>query len=98
MSSITSNGKPSVGGVRARREKLEISRHALATVARCSPESVKLLENGYEPEHSPVRARIIKALDELEAASSLAPDDEPTEFLRARDGIEALKKLRGAAP
>jgi hypothetical protein len=64
------SAKPSTAtDLGARRRGLGISQQTLAVAARCSLSSVRLFEAGFDPEHSPTRERVERALDELEDGS-----------------------------
>jgi predicted transcriptional regulator len=66
VSTINANDSPSTGGsLRQRRRRLNISQEDLARLADCSTGYVRLLERGFQPEHSDVLPRVIAALDSL---------------------------------
>lgn len=52
--------------IRERRKQLGLSQQELAQRAQCSLASVSMFDRGLEPEHSPVRERVIAVLAELE--------------------------------
>lgn len=55
--------------LKARRLAAGLAQEKLARLADCTTRSVGLLESGYTPGQSRVRDRIVRVLDELDAAA-----------------------------
>jgi predicted transcriptional regulator len=55
-------------GIRERRKAAGLSQESLARAADCSTAMVKLLERGFTPTRSAVLPRIVRVLEEREAA------------------------------
>lgn len=56
------NGRSTAGSLRTARKELGLSQEALARLADCSKDYVRLLESGYCPEKSAVLDRLLIAL------------------------------------
>jgi transcriptional regulator with XRE-family HTH domain len=57
------------GGLRERRLATGLTQQQLANLADCSLTHLQLLERGYSPTRSEVRARVLAALRQYEATS-----------------------------
>ena len=53
-------------GIRARRERINVTRERLAALSEVSVSWLQLLEGGFTPTNSPSRDRVLRVLDALE--------------------------------
>jgi transcriptional regulator with XRE-family HTH domain len=62
--------------LRARRKERRLSQEALARLAGCSTNFVRVIEGGYSPNESDVLPRIVRVLNETDPADKTGPAQE----------------------
>lgn len=79
------NGRSTAGSLRTARKELGLSQEALARLANCSKDYVRLLESGYCPEKSAVLDRLLLALQKS--------DDPADNGAGAKTGAETPRNV-----